>query len=167
MTRGSTAPSAPCTACPGDRRTAGCAGLPKRLAACWTRGSDRWNRPWNHSGSSVSPRRSGSGTCPPRCWRCGAGPAWSARSRLAATAWFTPCPRAALSSSWRSGFCWTDSRWPTRPEPHSGSRLRSESSGAWPAGGSIRNGRTASSSGPSLCSSWPRSPVCHPMSSTA
>lgn len=38
---------------------------------------------------------------------------------------------------------------------------------AWPAGGSIHNGRTASNSGPSLCSNWPRSPVCHLMSSTA
>ena len=36
-----------------------------------------------------------------------------------------------------------------------------------PAAGSIRNGRTASNSGLSPCSSWPRSPACHPMSCTA
>ena len=78
-----------------------------------------------------------------------------------------PVPQGSLVEFLAIRLLLTDSRWPTRPEPHSGSRLRSESSGAWPAGGSIHNGRTASNSGPSLCSNWPRSPVCHPMSSTA
>ena len=65
-------------------------------AGCEDEGSARWSRSGSRWRSSASPRRSGSDSSPPRCWRCAAGRAWSGRSRSAATGSSSPVPRGSL-----------------------------------------------------------------------